>query len=226
MGLINPIISLDIETLNMNMKKEKLKFDDPKGWKTSVVCIHDNIKEKNYIYVSMENYAKVTRLCGGKIGFVYPFNMLEHHLSKWLGDGYTILTHNGLGFDLPIISKSIIDGGVGCEAILKTWPKMQMVDTCHVLTEATGVRYRLNHLIHSMLGIDESKLMDAANAPKEWAKGNYEEVIRYCIDDTIKTLQVYFKAGELTGFSAIGKDDYRFVSSIEFVQTWMKWAQT
>jgi hypothetical protein len=174
----------------------------------------------------MENYAEVTRLCGGKIGFVYPFNMLEHHLSKWLGDGYTILTHNGLGFDLPIISKSIIDGGVGCEAILKTWPKMQMVDTCHVLTEATGVRYRLNHLIHSMLGIDESKLMDAANAPKEWAKGNYEEVIRYCIDDTQKTLQVYFKAGELTGFSAIGKDDYRFVSSIEFVQTWMKWAQT
>ena len=97
MGLINPIISLDIETLNMDMKKEKLKFDDPKGWKTSVVCIHDNIKEKNYIYVSMENYAEVTRLCGGKIGFVYPFNILEHHLSKWLGDGYTILTHNGLG---------------------------------------------------------------------------------------------------------------------------------
>jgi hypothetical protein len=225
MGLINPIISLDIETLNMDMKKEKLKFDDPKGWKTSVVCIHDNIKEKNYIYVSMENYAEVTRLCGGKIGFVYPFNMLEHHLSKWLGDGYTILTHNGLGFDLPIISKSIIDGGVGCEAILKTWPKMQMVDTCHVLTEATGVRYRLNHLIHSMLGIDESKLMDAADAPKAWAKEKYEEVIRYCIDDTMKTLQVYFKAGELGGFSAIGKEDYRFVSSMEFVQNWLKWAQ-
>jgi len=223
---MNEIISLDIETLNLNMKKEGLSFDNPKGWKTSVVCIHDNQSEKDYIYVSKEHYAEVTRLCGGKIGFVYPFDMLEHHLLKWRDGGYTILTHNGLGFDLPIMSKSIEDGGVGnCEEILKTWPKMQMVDTCHVLTEATGVRYSLNHLIHSMLGVSESKLMDAANAPKKWAKGKYEEVIRYCIDDTQKTLQVYLKAGELTGFSAIGKDDYRFVSSIEFVQTWLKWAQ-
>ena len=33
-------ISLDIETANLDMEAEGLKFDDPQGWKTAVVCVH------------------------------------------------------------------------------------------------------------------------------------------------------------------------------------------
>jgi hypothetical protein len=62
--------------------------------------------------------------------------------------------------------------------------------------------------------------MDAANAPKEWAKGNYEGVIRYCIDDTCKTLAVYLAGIELGEFLAIGKESYRSVSAIEFLTAW------
>ena len=133
------------------------------------------------------------------------------------------MTHNGLGFDLPIISKSIKDGGVGgCASLLKKWPKETMMDTCAVLLQATGERYRLNHLIHGLLGEEQSKLMDAANAPKEWAKGNYEEVIRYCIDDTQKTLAVFLTAGNEGEFRAIGKDTYRTVPIVEYMTAWMQ----
>ena len=115
-----------------------------------------------------------------------------------------LLTHNGLGFD-TIISKSI-KMKLGVHSILESWPPSIMMDTCFVLKETTGVRYRLNHLIHGLLGEESSKLMDAANAPK-WAKKNYEEVIRYCIDDTRKTLAVYKTAWKEGRFRAIGKDE-------------------
>ena len=95
-----------------------------------------------------------------------------------------------------------------------------MMDTSAVLSKATGERYRLNHLIHGLLGEEQSKLMDAANAPKEWAKGNYEDVIRYCIDDTQKTLAVYLTAGEEGEFRAIGKESYRPVPMIDFLKSW------
>ena len=54
----------------------------------------------------------------------------------------------------------------------------------------------------------ESKLMDAANAPIEWNKGNHEEVIRYCIDDCQKTYKVFIGAMDSGYFTAIGKDEY------------------
>ena len=214
-------ISLDIETANLDMKAEGLIFDNPKGWKTAVVCVHDGVHNRTSIYVHPDKYDEVTRICGGKLGIVYPFDILEYHLRSKRNEGYTLLTHNGLGFDLPIISKSIEDGGVGgCASLLEKWPKNQMMDTCAVLSKATGERYRLNHLIHGLLGEEASKLMDAANAPKEWAKGNYEEVIRYCIDDTQKTLAVFLTAGNEGEFRAIGKDIYRPVPIQEYVKTW------
>ena len=84
------------------------------------------------------------------------------------------------------------------------------------LKEKTGIRYRLNHLIHGMLGEDESKLMDAANAPIEWAKGNYEDVIRYCIDDCHKTYDVLRASLDSGYFNAIGKDEYVSVEAPNF----------
>ena len=134
-----------------------------------------------------------------------------------------LLTHNGLGFDLPIIGKPVKEGGLGVGSILESWPQATMMDTCFVLKENTGIRYRLNHLIHGLLGEESSKLMDAANAPKEWAKKNYEEVIRYCVDDTRKTLAVYKTAWKEGRFRAIGKDEYVEVPLLEYLETWLEW---
>ena len=34
-------IALDIETANLDMEAEGLQFGNPKGWKTSCVCLYD-----------------------------------------------------------------------------------------------------------------------------------------------------------------------------------------
>jgi hypothetical protein len=73
-----------------------------------------------------------------------------------------------------------------------------------------------------MLGEDSSKLMDAANAPKEWAKKNYDEVIRYCLDDCRKTLTVYQEAYKTGQFKAVGKEEYVIVPLLEYLETWLK----
>jgi len=213
------IISLDIETANLDMEAEGLSFDDPKGWRTSCVCVHDSMTDMTATYVHPDMVDKVADENG--YSNLFSFEMLQYHLRSKRNQGYVLLTHNGNKFDLPIISKAVKDGGVGgCASLLKKWPKNQMIDTCAVLAKATGERYRLNHLIHGLLGEEQSKLMDAANAPKEWAKGNYDHVIRYCIDDTRKTLAVYLKACDEGEFRAIGKESYRPVPTIEFLNAW------
>lgn len=225
---VNPplrIIALDIETANLDMEAEGLKFDDPTGWQTAVVCIHNHYTDRDNVYVADSMLEDIRHRCA-RLRYdtkIHAFSMMPYHLRRWRNEGYLLLTHNGLGFDFPIMQKCVKDGGVGqVKSLLDKWPKNQMMDTCAVLTATTGVRYRLNHLIHGLLGEDESKLMDAANAPKEWAKKNYEEVIRYCIDDCRKTAQVYLKAGEEGEFRAIGKDEYRTVPINEYYTTWVK----
>ena len=217
------IISLDIETANLDMEAEGLSFDDPKGWRTSCVCLHDSLRDETYTYVHPDILEKISNEEGSFFNYsrLYDFKYLAFHLRSKRDEGYVLLTHNGNKFDLPIISKTVKDGGVGgCASLLKKWPKTQRMDTCAVLMKATGERYRLTHLIHGLLGEEESKLMDAANAPKEWAKENYQDVINYCIDDTRKTLAVYLKAGDEGEFRAIGKESYRSVPTIEFLNAW------
>ena len=203
------VIALDIETANLDMDAEGLAFDNPKGWKTAVVCMYDSKDGLNSIYVHPDNYDEVVRKCGGKLGIVFKFEMLAYHLRNARNEGYLLLTHNGEGFDFPIMSKTQKQGGVGSvKSLLEKWPENQKLDMAQYLKKETGIRYRLNHLIHGLLGEEESKLMDAANAPIEWNKGNHEEVIRYCIDDCQKTYRVLMKAQEMGRFTAIGKDEY------------------
>jgi len=52
---VNPplrIIALDIETANLDMEAEGLNFNDPTGWQTAVVCIHNHYTDKDNVYVA------------------------------------------------------------------------------------------------------------------------------------------------------------------------------
>ena len=100
------VIALDIETANLDMEAEGLAFDNPKGWKTAVVCMYDSKDGLNSIYVHPDNYDEVVRKCGGKLGIVFKFEMLAYHLRNARNEGYLLLTHNGEGFDFPIMSKN------------------------------------------------------------------------------------------------------------------------
>lgn len=190
------VIALDIETANLDMHEEGLSFSNPRGWKTSCICIYDACKKKGYYYV--RNPVKIKQKYEGIMDdhpvkkqifeSLYNYEMLKVHLKKWLEEEYTLITHNGNSFDLPIISKSIEMGGADVKHELKL---LKQIDTCDFLLQKTGYRFNLQNLIKGLLGEEESKLMKAAFAPREWAVENYLSVLGYCMGDSIYTWEVY-----------------------------------
>ena len=209
-------IALDIETANLSMKDEGLQFDNPKDWKTACVCIYDSHKGQDWYFVNDKDLDLVRRSISLDIE-VHPFIVLENKLNEWFNEGYLLVTHNGYGFDNPILSKSICDGGADCASILQKFDNSRQIDMALTLKQITGERYRLQHLVHGLLGKSTSKLMDAAFAPVEWDKGNYDEVLKYCISDCHLTLNTYLTAQKLGEFRAEApKRNYPVVEFIEF----------
>jgi len=139
------VITLDIETANLDMDAEGLAFDNPKGWKTAVVCMYDSHHNMNSIYVHPDIHGEIVRQCGGKLGIVYTFEMLAYHLRNARNDGYLLLTHNGEGFDFPIMSKTQKQGGVGAvKSLLEKWPSNQKFDSSLYLKEIMVCLAKMN----------------------------------------------------------------------------------
>ena len=199
------IIGLDIETMNLDMDEDNLDFDNPEGWKVSCVCIHDHHRKLTYQYLLdplIIDDIKETDL-------IYDFeNFLAWDLEEWFYQGYTLITKNGTTFDIPIISKSIEDGGCGVSRQIDYFleaPKIREtrygdkelpprhIDICQYLRDASGgYRFSLENLIKGCLGESEGKLMPAAEAPRAWADGDFRRVLEYCSGDAEHTTSIYF----------------------------------
>jgi DNA polymerase elongation subunit (family B) len=218
-GNLVKIIALDIETLNLDMDKDNLSFDDPAGWQTSCVCIHDHHREQTYQYVADPLLIDDIK----SDDLIYSWEFLAWDLEEWFYQGYTLVTKNGTSFDLPIISKAIEDGGCGVATPLNYFidsPKTKIthygekdvapkhLDICLYLRDITeGYRFSLQNLIKGCLGESESKLMAASKAPEEWNKKNYREVLEYCSSDAEYTAQVYFYGRREGRILAVGRND-------------------
>lgn len=191
------VISLDIETLNVDMDAEGLSFDNPKGWQTSCICIYD-FRNKGRYHYSINALEINDRISDFE---VYPFSFLFDDLEEWFYNGYTLVTHNGKAFDLPILRKTVEEGGADLSNVLELFSEEheikgpRHIDTCaYLLEHSGGWRFSLQNLIKSLLGSKESKLMDGAEAPKAWANGEYERVLEYCMGDAFYTAQVFYHA--------------------------------
>lgn len=194
---------LDIETSNLDMKSEGLTFENPEGWNISCICVYDSDYDANWVFTDSDSYVPTKdEAVVSLVGFC---DFMQN-----VSEDQTFLTHNGVRFDFPIIQsymKRVHDRDLS--ALIES---MNHFDTADYLLQATGVRYRLNHMIHYHLGEEASKLMDAANAPIAWSEGRHNEVIDYCLDDCLKTYRVFMDAKERRHFSAIGKEEYAEVS--------------
>ena len=95
------------------------------------------------------------------------------------------------------------------------------LDTCEYLKKETGYRFRLQYLIKGIINEDSSKLMDASNAPIEWSKGNYLQVLCYCMCDSMFTYEVYKTVKNNNGCftSRVKHNKKDFVVDIENI-TW------
>ncbi len=213
------IIGLDIETLNLSMDADGLGFEDPTGWKTSCVCIHDHHRNLTYQYVADPTLVEDI----SEDDLIYGWDFLAWDLEEWFYQGYTLITKNGTTFDLPIISKDIEDGGCGVEKQLnyflnapttketkygeKELPPRH-VDICQYLREASeGYRFSLENLINACLGSEEGKLMPAAEAPKAWHNGEYRRVLAYCCGDAKHTTDIFFFGRREGRIKAIGRKE-------------------
>ena len=124
----NPkVIALDIETANLSMRAEGLYFGKPAGWRTSCVCIYDGYEGKGYYFVKdpeviiqkynevMDEHPVKEQMFKHLFSFKEMLPMMEDFFNK----GYTLITHNGNSFDLPILAKPIKNGGGNLNGIIQ-----------------------------------------------------------------------------------------------------------
>jgi DNA polymerase elongation subunit (family B) len=201
---------LDIETANLDMDAEGLVFDNPKGWKTSCVGIYDIWEGEeegiNYYYVLDPDIIMDKDL---KDYNLKSMDSLVETLERCYTNGYYIITKNGKGFDLPILSKTLQNGGAGIKDIINKYESQDRhIDICLLLREQYGYRFSLQNLVKGLYGEQESKTMAAAHAPKAWADGKYQEVLDYCMHDCVLTAKVFFDAPHQL-FEAVGYNGQR-----------------
>lgn len=66
--------------------------------------------------------------------------------------------------------------------ITKFLKEEKYIDTSKSLLTNHGERFQLKNLVKCTM--QDSKLMDSADAPRLWKMGRYEEVVEYCMKDT------------------------------------------
>jgi predicted PolB exonuclease-like 3'-5' exonuclease len=101
-----------------------------------------------------------------------------------VADGYTLLTWNGLGFDLDVLAEEA-DAHQQCRTLALNHVDMMF----HVFCDR-GFPVALDKAAHG-LGIPGKQAgMSGVLAPQLWAQGRYQEVIDYVSQDVRIALQI------------------------------------
>ena len=128
---------------------------------------------------------------------------LKYDLDDHFEKGGTLLGHNIVAFDLPILRDSL---DIYC--IHKYIKEKRYIDTSKDLLKGHGERFRLKNLVKCTM--NDFKLMDSEDAPKLWKAGKYDEVVDYCLKDT-KLVYDLWKFGQENNYVkafSIEKEEY------------------
>lgn len=104
-------------------------------------------------------------------------NNLLNFLKTKQNDGYYICAWNGLQFDLQWIGYNAENMQLASEIALN------MYDPMFQFFNQRGFPVSLTSVAKAM-GIKQTKLMNGADAPKEWHAGNYQKVMDYVLGDS------------------------------------------
>lgn len=99
-------------------------------------------------------------------------------------NGYTLLTHNGVGFDLDILAE---ESGLHAECVELA---LQSIDTCLYVHCVKGFPVGLNAIAQGFGLSGKTEGMSGALAPVMWAEGKHSEVLEYVAQDARTTLEV------------------------------------
>ncbi|MEN6424425.1 MAG: ribonuclease H-like domain-containing protein [Phycisphaerales bacterium] len=134
-------------------------------------------------------------------------------LTRMVAEDYTLLTWNGLGFDLDVLAEEA-DSHQACATLAMNHIDMMFHVFCDrgfpvALEKAAGA-----------LGIPgKPPGMSGILAPKLWAQGRHQDVIQYVSQDVRITLQIAVKCEERRRFGWVTRKGT--TSSIELPQGWL-----
>jgi hypothetical protein len=104
-------------------------------------------------------------------------------LARMQKEGWKLFAWNGLGFDLRWIGHNAGDMETAATVALGLY------DPMFQFFNQRGFPVGLAAVAEAM-GVRQTKLMDAADAPREWNKGNHQRVMDYVVGDCQITDQV------------------------------------
>jgi RNase_H superfamily len=98
------------------------------------------------------------------------------YLEEMQQKGFMVCAWNGVSFDLQWIGHQADDMALAARIALKSY------DPMFQFFNQAGFPVGLAKVAQAM-GIPQEKLMDGADAPKEWRAGNCQQVMDYCLGD-------------------------------------------
>lgn len=109
---------------------------------------------------------------------------LVHQLSRFVNDGYSLLTWNGLGFDFDILAE---ESGMTdeCQRLARTHVDMMFHAFCEL-----GYPIGLDRASKAMGLLGKSQAVQSHMAPQLWAQGRTKEVLDYVSQDVRATLEL------------------------------------
>lgn len=162
------VLALDIETKNMS--HDIGGFGNTHMFQVSTVATWDGSNGTVYVDETVNDFAK-----SGHV--IKPLSQLKYDLDDHFQKGGLLLGHNLAAFDLPVLRDSM---DIFC--ITKYLKEEKYIDTSKFLLKNHGERFQLKNLVKCTM--QDSKLMDSADAPRLWKMGKYDEVVEYCMKDT------------------------------------------
>jgi len=122
---------------------------------------------------------------------------LVHYLTRKVAQGYTLLTWNGLSFDLDILAE---ESGMSTECKQLAVNQVDMM--YHILCKM-GYGVSLDAAARGMNLTP--KTLNGADAPKLWAEGKRHQVLEYVAQDARTTMEVALKCESSGRFQWIAK---------------------
>ena len=177
------VMAIDLETKNMSY--EIGGFGNTHMFMVSTVSTWNGDNGCVYLDEPLDTFTKSNIE-------VKPLSQLKYDLDDHFQKGGLLLGHNIQAFDLPILRDSM---DIYC--INKYLKEKQFIDTSKELVKEHSERFQLKNLVKCSL--DDSKLMDSADAPKLWKQGEYDSVVEYCLKDTQLVYDLW-KYGQENGF--------------------------
>jgi len=132
--------------------------------------------------------------------------------------GVMICAWNGLGFDLRWIGYNAGNLELASKIAYKMWdPMFQFFNQRGFPVSLATVAKAMN--------IKQSKLMNGADAPKEWSAGNYQQVMDHVLGDSQITnliIREIIKCKEIAWFTQRGEIKTEHISRLKTVEEILK----